>query len=197
MTGARHVWSGWAAVLAVGITAALVGCTTTRPVPVPEIIDDETRLPWAVNEPWFVVVRRQCRTLDVYHQGVRVGSYPAVFGVGGRGRKLYEGDLRTPVGLYKIIDIHPHARWTHFMLLDYPNLDDRRQYAVAVSDGRVPVRGDRYAGIGGAIGIHGTDRPEVNERGEDWTLGCISLSNDDIQRLVALVPVGTFVLIED
>ena len=47
------------------------------------------------------------------------------------------------------------------------------------------------------FGIHGTDKPSVNAHQIDWTWGCISLQNPDIEDLVTLVPVGTLVLIED
>ena len=49
----------------------------------------------------------------------------------------------------------------------------------------------------GAVGIHGSDKPGLNARGVDWTWGCISLQNADIDDLARLVPVGTLVLIED
>ena len=45
-------------------------------------------------------------------------------------------------GVHKIIDIHPHARWTHFMLLDYPNLDGRTRTFNGYFD---KVRHDRYS----------------------------------------------------
>ena len=108
-----------------------------------------------------------------------------------------EGDLRTPTGLYMIVDKRPHPRWRHFLLLDYPNLQDLHRYWLAIEVGKIPRRGDGYAGIGGAVGIHGTDRPSLNRAGEDWTFGCISLSNGDVDDLASLVPVGTLVLIED
>ena len=38
---------------------------------------------------------------------------------------------------------------------------------------------------------------ELNRRGVDWTWGCVSLANADVERLARLVPVGTLVLIED
>lgn len=195
---------GVTAVLA--LASLLAGCTllgsgrTARDdglVAGAENVDDETHLPWLANEPWFVVVRKGCRTLDVYGHGVRIASYPAVFGLGGSGPKLYEGDLRTPTGLYMIVDSRAHARWDRFMLLDYPNLEDLHRYWLAMEDGRIPRRGDGYAGVGGAVGIHGTDRPEKNRSGEDWTFGCISLANHDVEELADTVPVGTLVLIED
>ncbi len=167
------------------------------PVARQAIPDDDDHLQWAEQETYAIVVRKSCRTLDVYRHGWRIRSFPAVFGLNGNGRKLYEGDLRTPVGLYAIVDKRPHARWRHFMLLDYPNLQDLHRYWLAVESGDVPRAGDHYAGVGGAVGIHGTDKPSLNEKNVDWTWGCISLRNQDIDDLAALVPVGTLVLIED
>jgi len=61
------------------------------------------------------------------------------------------------------------------MLLSYPNDDDRSRYAMALSEGRVPVIDGHAPGIGGAVGIHGSDREDSNARGDDWTFGCVSL----------------------
>jgi murein L,D-transpeptidase YafK len=161
-------------------------------------LDDDEHLPWAEGELYTVVVRKSCRTLDVYRNGYRIRSYPAVFGLAGSsGSKLYEGDLRTPGGLYMIVDKRPHPRWHQFLLLDYPNIQDVHRYWLAMEAGRIPRRGDGYAGVGGAVGIHGTDKPSFNRNNLDWTLGCISLENPDVDDLAALVPVGTLVLIED
>jgi lipoprotein-anchoring transpeptidase ErfK/SrfK len=66
-----------------------------------------------------------------------------------------------------------------------------------MESGGLPRRGDGYVSAGGAVGIHGTDKPSLNARGIDWTWGCISLHNRDVSELSALVPVGTLVLIDD
>ncbi len=187
-----------------GMLVALSACNplahfrpTSVNVPPRQFADDDDHLTWAENEPWIVVVRKSCRTLDVYHQGYRVRSFPAVFGLNGSGSKLYEGDLRTPSGLYMIIDKRSHARWRHFLLLDYPNMQDLHRYWLAMEGGTLPRLGAGYVGTGGAVGIHGTDKPGLNARNVDWTWGCISLQNADIDDLAHLVPVGTLVLIED
>jgi murein L,D-transpeptidase YafK len=182
-------------VAAVVLMALVAGCggKSKKAVAPPQLLADEDRIAWAADEPTFIVVRKSCRTLDVYRYGQRIRSYPAVFGMAGTSeRKLYEGDLRTPTGLYAIIGNRWHDRWDHFFLLDYPNAEDARRYEVAMLYRDIPVRG-----IGGAIGIHGTDKPWFNRYGIDWTLGCISIDNDAVRELASLVHVGTPVWIED
>src|SRR5262245_24798298 len=153
------------------VGALTVGCAAKKkPAAAPaRIVADEDRLDWATNEPDFIVIRKSCRTLDVYRYGQRIRSYPAVFGLGGRERKLYQGDFRTPTGLYAIIADRYHDRWEHFFLLDYPNAEDARRYQVAMDYGAIPLRGSSYADIGGAVGIHGTDKPWLNRANVDWT----------------------------
>lgn len=201
MTGRRIAW--WVVLWAMAMAA---GCgfdpfARFRPVsasmPAAAQADDDDHVEWATSEPYAVVVRKACRTLDVYRYGERVRSFHAVFGLNSLGQKVYEGDLRTPIGLYTIIDKRPHPRWRQFLLLDYPNIQDLHRYWLAMEAGDVPRAGDRYAGVGGAVGIHGTDKPSLNERNVDWTFGCISIANRDIEDLAGLVPVGTLVLIEN
>ena len=184
-------------VLVVLLALVQTGCVQREPPPAPAPLADEDRLDWAANEPWFVVVRTACRTLDVYYYGDRVRSYPAVFGMGGTKNKLHEGDRRTPTGLYAIVGKRTHERWRRFLLLDYPNLHDVQRYEVAMHTGDIPMLGNRTAGVGGAVGIHGTDKPGFNEKNVDWTYGCISISNGDVEDLSRLVPTGTQVLILD
>jgi lipoprotein-anchoring transpeptidase ErfK/SrfK len=166
------------------------------PTTVPLKVDNDTILPWASEEPALIVVDKVCRTLNLYQYGRLVHSYPVVLGRK-LGRKLYEGDQRTPTGLYMIIDKDHHRRWSRFMLLDYPTGQDIRRYWKNVTAGVVPRRGEGYPGVGGEIGIHGTDREAFNRVGINWTLGCISLFNLDVQDLYSFVQVGTLVYIKD
>lgn len=195
------------------ITLPGAGCALSRPsspatpppptaahapaVTAPLPPDEDERLPWGAEEEYFVVIRKRCGLLRVYHFGRLVRTYEAVFGRNQFGSKLYQGDMRTPSGLYMIVDKRRHSRWERFLLLDYPNLTDLRAYTRAVESGDLPEIEGAYPGIGGAVGIHGTDREALNGEGVNWTFGCISLDNSDVRELAQLVPVGTLVLIEN
>ena len=51
---------------------------------------------------------------------------------------------------------------------------------------------------GSAIAIHGhrQDQPSRLHKAFDWTLGCVSLDNDEIDEVASVVGVGTKVVIE-
>jgi murein L,D-transpeptidase YafK len=157
---------------------------------------DAERNSWVSTERAFVLVDNSCGTVNVYQYGHLTKTYPAVFGRN-PGKKSHEGDQRTPSGLYMIIDKGEHSRWKRFLRLDYPNANDTVQYWKNLEEGKVPKRTDGYPGPGGAIGIHGTDNEAFNRAKINWTLGCISLFNKDVQELANFVTVGTLVYIKD
>jgi murein L,D-transpeptidase YafK len=150
-------------------------------------------LPWASEEPLLIVVDKLSRRLVVYRFGTPVRTYPVVIGRNA-GRKLYEGDRRTPSGIYEIVGKHSHPRWDRFLAINYPNATDRENFLAALNAGRIPRSSP---GTGGSIGIHGTDKEDLNRVGINWTYGCVSLSNKDIEELDSMVPEGTPVLIRD
>src|SRR5439155_1727248 len=102
--------------------------------------------------------------------GARVRSFPTVFGLNGSGSKLYEGDRRTPSGLYMIVDKRAHPRWRQFLLLDYPNTQDLQRYWLAMEGGGLPRRGDGYVGAGGTPGMSATST-DLRPRGALSTPG--------------------------
>ena len=63
--------------------------------------------------------------------------------------------------------------------------------------GELPLRGGGYPGLGGLVGIHGTDKPDLNQQQFDWTFGCVSLDPAGIRKLTKIVTPGTLVLIQD
>lgn len=145
--------------------------------------------------PLALVVHKSRQTLSVYRNGTMTQQYAAVFGQKNHGSKLYEGDLRTPEGLYRIVDKRRHARWHYFLQLDYPNDHDRERYNANLRDGRIPAIRGKTLDIGGDIGIHGSDHPTKQRNQTNWTHGCIALTNDDIDAVSKLVKIGTPVLV--
>ncbi len=75
------------------------------------------------------------------------------------------------------------------MALDYPTKQDIAKFEERRRRGEVPTK----ASPGGGIGIHGTWPHEgfVVDRYNNWTNGCISLKNEDVQELYNFIPVGT------
>ncbi len=189
--------------------ANFAGCVVQSP-PVSQDLGDAQGLPtqatkkeksegilaWASEEKSFLLVDKSCGTVDLYRHGRLFKTYSAVFGRQ-PGSKVHEGDQRTPTGLYMIVDKISHPRWSRFLRLDYPNLQDRLRYQKDLAGGNIPKWTNGYPGVGGDIGIHGSDKENFNQAKINWTLGCVSLVNKDVQELDNLVSAGTLVYIKD
>ncbi len=146
---------------------------------------------------WSVMVYKRRHLLVVYYKGRLFRTYHAVFGRNlDDGTKEYEGDRRTPEGVYTIIEKHRSSRWRWFLTLNYPNLIDRLRYDELIDDRDLPIHDGHVVGVGGRIGIHGTDNPILNRGNVNWTTGCISVDNDSIIQLYKTLPVGTIVIIK-
>jgi murein L,D-transpeptidase YafK len=143
-----------------------------------------------------VEIAKGARTLTLWSGAQKVKDYPVVLGRNPEGRKLHEGDFRTPEGEYVISSKYKHPRWQWFMGISYPNDSDRAAYEKARQENRIPVTNGQVAGIGGSVGIHGTASDALNKAKEDWTFGCISLLSSDVKELAEVVKVGTKVEIK-
>ena len=117
------------------------------------------------------------RAVYVIH-GIQLGDAPV-------GPKHFQGDERTPEGRYTIDYGNPGSAYHLSLHISYPSA---RDLAFARSQGRSP---------GGLIFIHGqpNDWPGGRVPG-DWTDGCISVSNAEIEALYEAVPDGTVIDIE-
>lgn len=140
-----------------------------------------------------ILIEKSKYRLTLYYQEQPIKSYPVVFGSNPQGDKLKEGDYKTPEGIFKIRDLYPHSSWSKFIWLDYPNQDSWNKHLQAKKAGKIAYS----ARIGSEIGIHGVPAngdyliDEVN----NWTWGCISLKNQDVDELYATIQVGTTVKI--
>ncbi len=131
-----------------------------------------------------LIVSKLERRLAVYRSGKLVRTYEVGLGFNGLSDKRVSGDNATPEGRYSIIRKHPSSLYHRALLIDYPNEEDRRWFAREKARGNIP----RNASIGGDVEIHGGGRDTL-------TRGCVSLDNDKMDELFALVRVGTPVTI--
>lgn len=124
----------------------------------------------------------------LYYNGKVSREYDVEFGRNWIGDKLYAGDNATPEGRYVISRKKSAGDSGYYkaMMLNYPNAEDRANYAALRRSGQIP----KSRGIGGLIEIHGN-----GGKGVDWTKGCVALSDDKIDDLYSRVSVGTPVTI--
>jgi len=138
--------------------------------------------PGVAQEVALVHVEKAARRLTLLdEQGRPLRSFGGLqLGPAPTGPKRVAGDGRTPEGRYVIDYGNEGSAYWLSLHISYPNAADR---AWAEAHGVSP---------GGAIFLHG--QPNSLHSGRiagDWTLGCIALSNEQIEQLWALVPDGT------
>jgi murein L,D-transpeptidase YafK len=136
----------------------------------------------------FIVVRKAKREMVLLRNHRVLKSYRIALGRNPVGRKLRQGDGKTPEGLYKIVGRNPASAFHRSLRISYPNAEDRARA--------------RRAGVspGGDIMIHGLPNGRgyigAAHRLIDWTEGCIAVTNKEIEEIWRLVPDGTPVRIE-
>jgi hypothetical protein len=130
-----------------------------------------------------ILVLKEKNTLVLLANGRPVRTYGAEVGANALGVKQRQGDNATPEGRYRVVKKKDRgqSRYYRALLLDYPNAADRERFAAAQRRGEVS-RGER---IGGLIEIHGE-----GGRGQNWTEGCVALSNRDMDDLYPRIDVG-------
>ncbi len=126
----------------------------------------------------YVVVNKGDRRMYLMHQDKVLEAYDIKLGFAPLGHKIYEGDGRTPEGVYWIDRRNPNSKFHLSLGISYPNQED---LARAVELGKKP---------GGDIFIHGQKTPK-HKNSKDWTWGCISVTNEDMEDVYAMVGDGT------
>lgn len=146
-----------------------------------------------LNGTPYIMIDKSDYELNIYDDDGWYATYPVVFGSKDLTDKMSEGDRRTPEGSYRIVAKRPHEKWDRMLLLDYPNKSDMDKFNQRKAIGVLP----QNARIGGGIGIHGTwPRDEmVVDHFQNWTNGCVSMKNEEIEEVYRLIPVGTKVTI--
>lgn len=149
---------------------ATIGCHGNNSIPKSTKIDS-------------IVVLKSERRLEVYNKGHLLKTYKIALGEHPVGQKQYEGDRKTPEGLYFINDKNPNSDYHKNLGISYPNTTDR---AFAAKNSKSP---------GGSVKIHGLK----NGKGyigaahllTDWTHGCIAVTDEEVDEIYSHTPIGT------
>ena len=132
-----------------------------------------------------VVVHKGERQMYLLSGNRVLKSYRVGLGNEPIGHKQFEGDGKTPEGLYYIDRRNPDSRYYLSIGVSYPNPQDS---ALAAASGR---------SAGSDIFIHGQG-PEgraLSKHMQDWTAGCIAVTDEEVEDIYAMVRDGTPILI--
>jgi len=130
-----------------------------------------------------ILVVKHKRELTVFSNGEALKTYAVSLGGMPVGKKEFEGDQKTPEGIYTINDRNPNSDYHLNLAVSYPNASDSLHAAGLGKS------------AGGEIKIHGLPNGYgfigKFQRFKDWTAGCIALTNSEIEELFYHVPMGT------
>jgi murein L,D-transpeptidase YafK len=130
-----------------------------------------------------ILILKKDHVMELLAGGKVIRTYRVALGQGGLSPKQKEGDARTPEGHYVIDSRSEHSAYHKALHVSYPNAEDHKRAA------RMGVK------PGGAIMIHGLPNGKgfigAGHRLYDWTLGCIAVTDQEIDEIWTMVPVGT------
>lgn len=126
-----------------------------------------------------VLVYKGERKMYLLHHDEVLKAYNIDLGFAPEGHKQFEGDGRTPEGEYRIDRRNPNSAFHLSIGISYPNAED---IARARAAGKSP---------GGDIFIHGRPNKKKRGHGPDWTAGCISVKDREMEDIYAMVRDGT------
>lgn len=132
-----------------------------------------------------ILVEKSHRRLTLLWKGTPVKSYDVALGGAPAGRKQCQGDNRTPEGLYRIDARNAASRYHRALHVSYPNAQDlaNARHLRCSPGGDIMIHGlpNGYGWLGASHRLH------------DWTLGCIAVTDAEIEEIWDAVPNGTAV----
>ena len=127
-----------------------------------------------------VLVEKGKRQLHLLRNGKPFRTFNIALGLAPEGDKEQEGDQKTPEGYYMLDARNPDSDYFLSIHISYPNATDQSE---ARKKGVDP---------GSAIMIHGQpNKPSFSAAyyaREDWTNGCIAVSNSDMIDIWLMTP---------
>ena len=136
----------------------------------------------AMGKAEQIIVLKHKRVLVLVRGGRVLKTYKVALGLHPAGPKLWEGDGKTPEGIYLVDGRNQASRYHLSLHISYPGPADEARALAA------------HRSAGGAIMIHGMPNwySELTmSMAPDWTSGCIAVSNADIEEIWDAVDDGT------
>lgn len=144
--------------------------------------------PLSHPEKILIKIFKEQRFLELYGNDKIIGRFKVALGRSPKGDKHKEGDSKTPEGNYYICTRNNKSKFTLFLGLSYPNIEDAKKglesglintstfnrIKQSIENKQQPPWNTP---LGGEVGIHG------GGTSSDWTLGCIAMSDEDIKVL--------------
>lgn len=133
----------------------------------------------------YLIVYKSKHHMMAYSHNKLVKTYKVSFGDNPVGDKQFEGDEKTPEGLYTINTKNSESGYHKNLGISYPNQQDL-EYARSIGKA-----------AGGDIKIHGLRNGLgfINklQRWVNWTNGCIAVTDSEMDELFAAVRMGTHI----
>ncbi|WP_125152972.1 L,D-transpeptidase family protein [Clostridium rectalis] len=144
--------------------------------------------PSAAPSSTLLKVYKRNRTMELYGDNKLIGRFKISSGRSPKGTKRIEGDCKTPEGKYYICSKTQNTKYTLFMGISYPNINDaynglnnkiidKKTYDTIKKSNSNRTLPPWNTPLGGAVGIHGGGTKY------DWTYGCVAVSDSDIKTL--------------
>jgi murein L,D-transpeptidase YafK len=180
------------AVAAVATPSSATSFSKAKRPPINQLLPEEEAVPADlsnVKASSLRVIKSQRRLDLLDSDGQIIRSYKVSLGRAPKGAKVREGDNRTPEGRYYIDSRNENSDYYRSLRISYPSKAD--------------IDRARKLGVnaGGGIFIHGKPNgksPLWSRRAQrqDWTKGCIAVSDEEIREIWSLVRDGTPITIE-
>lgn len=158
----------------------------TAPAQVQEAAAETT----PIEHNYSILIKKSTFDLSVLDNGKVIETYKCALGKN-TGDKERSGDMKTPVGTFKVIEVCDASYWTH----DFH--DGKGEIAGAYGPWFFYLdTSEKSKGQWDGIGIHGTHDP--SSIGQLISEGCIRILNENVLKLKEkYVKVGTLVTIEE
>lgn len=170
----------WTRRAALGLVGGLIGMAAAPALASPYV----PRIGPRTNH---IVISKSNRVMELRQGKEILKRYRIGLGFTPTGHKVASGDGRTPEGRYWVDRRNPRSQYFLSVGISYPNQADvARARALGVSPG-------------GDIFIHGEPMIAAERNAakgkQDWTAGCVAVTNGEIEEIWAMTPLGVPVTI--